>query len=316
MKNLDALLHHPASPLQLIEHEVFSRSDLRLFVKRDDLLHPLISGNKWRKLKHNLREAERLGYSKLVTFGGAFSNHIAATAAAGEAFGFSTLGVVSGEEIGAVNPTLSFARQCGMNLIFTSRANLRNYSETELLKLLEIEHSDAFILPQGGANCLALLGCREIISETVAQHGFAPDYFITACGTGATLAGIASGLTGESKALGIAVLKGGFLNNEVEKLLLECFGDKASNFANWALQNDFHFGGYAKWTPELIEFINDFKKKTGIPLDPIYNGKAFFATFQLAMQGFFPAGSTIVLVHTGGLQGIVGFNERFDNILH
>ncbi|MCF8246794.1 MAG: pyridoxal-phosphate dependent enzyme [Saprospiraceae bacterium] len=313
MKKLDVLRYHPPSPLQVVEHEAFSQRGLRLFVKRDDLLHPHVSGNKWRKLKHNLIAARRLGFSKLITFGGAFSNHIAAAAAAGMEFGYSTIGVVSGEESGVVNPTLSFAQGCGMELLFTSRANLRNKTETELLELLKIDATGAFILPQGGANCLALPGCREIVTETTAQLGRPPDFFVTACGTGATLAGIATGIAdSKCRALGISVLKGGFLQNEVENLLAKC-GEQSCN--RWEVLNDFHFGGYAKWTPELIEFINDFKLKTGIPLDPIYTGKAFFATVQLAEQGFFPAGTSIVLVHTGGLQGIAGFNERFGDLV-
>ena len=310
MKIFDALLHHPPSPLQSVEHEAFSQRGLLLLVKRDDLLHPHVSGNKWRKLKHNLLEARRLGLTRLVTFGGAYSNHLAAVAAAGMEFGFSTLGVVSGEEKIVVNPTLGFAKECGMDLRFTSRANLRNLSETELLQLLKIEPTGTFILPQGGANCLALPGCREIVAETEAQLGHPPDFFITACGTGATLAGIVSGLTGQSQALGISVLKGDFLQKEVEKLLAAC-GEKPNT--TWQILDDFHFGGYAKFTPELIDFINDFKQKTGIPLDPIYTGKAMFATCELAKQGFFPEGASLVFVHTGGIQGIAGFNQRFNN---
>ncbi len=307
---LDSLRQHPASPLQKVASKVFSERNLRLFVKRDDLLHPHVSGNKWRKLKHNLLEAQRLGYTRLVTFGGAYSNHIAAAAAAGRAFGFSTLGVISGEETGTGNPTLNYAKECGMDLIFTSRANMRNLSESGLIQLLEIDAAKAFVLPQGGANCLAFAGCREIVTETVTQLGQLPDFFITACGTGATLAGMASRMPIECEALGIAVLKGGFLAKEVENLLAACGEKPASNLK---VLDGFHHGGYAKWTPDLISFINKFKSETGIPLDPIYTGKAFFATFELARQGIFPEGANIVLVHTGGLQGIAGFNERFGN---
>ncbi len=317
MNNLDALLNHPTSPLQTVGHRAFAQRGLRLLVKRDDLLHPHVSGNKWRKLKHNLLEARRLGLTKLITFGGAYSNHLAAVAAAGLEFGFSTLGVVGGEEIGLRNPTLGFAKECGMDLFFTSRANLRNKSETELLQHLKISTAGAFVLPQGGANCLALPGCREIVEETAAQLGHLPDFFITACGTGATLAGIVSGFAGRGTAIGVSVLKGGFLQNEVEKLLTKCLFSQSEipNPKSAIVVDDFHFGGYAKWKPELIDFINDFKEKTGIPLDPIYTGKAFFAAVDLAEQGFFPEGASIVLVHTGGLQGIAGFNERFGNIV-
>ncbi len=322
---LDIFLHQPASPLQKVEHPDFVRQGLRLFVKRDDLLNPHVSGNKWRKLKHNLFEARRQGCTRLVTFGGAYSNHLAAVAAAGREFGFSTVGVVSGEESSAGNPTLGFALQCGMELRFTSRANMRNLSEAELIRFLKIDTEKTIILPQGGANCLALAGCREIVEETTAQLGHQPDFFITACGTGATLAGIATGLENSGKAIGIAVLKGGFLQKEVEKLREQCHHSFVIPEGNLHPQSTpkgtaivldaFHHGGYAKWTPELIHFINDFKEKTGIPLDPIYTGKAFYAAVKLAEQGYFPAGSSVVLVHTGGLQGIAGFNERFGNLI-
>jgi 1-aminocyclopropane-1-carboxylate deaminase/D-cysteine desulfhydrase-like pyridoxal-dependent ACC family enzyme len=307
---LGIFLNAMPSPLQKVEHETFVRHGLCLYVKRDDLLHPHVSGNKWRKLKHNLLEAQRLSCTRLVTFGGAYSNHIAAVAAAGREFGFSTLGVVSGEESSAGNPTLDFALQCGMDLRFTSRANMRNLSEKAVLQHLNIDIEKTFVLPQGGANCLALAGCREIVEETTAQIGRLPDYFITACGTGTTLAGIASGLDGKGSALGIAVLKGNFLQNEVEKRLAACGEMNASNFQ---VVEGFHFGGYAKWTQELVSFINDFKAETDIPLDPVYTGKAFFAAIELAKQGYFPEGASVVLVHTGGLQGIAGFNERFGN---
>lgn len=299
--------------MQAVAHEAFSEHGLRLWVKRDDLLHPHVSGNKWRKLKHNLLEAHRLGCTKLITFGGAFSNHLAAVAAAGLDFGFSTMGIVSGEASSVGNATLGFASECGMDLFFTSRANLRNKTENELLDELKIETDGAFVLPQGGANCLSLPGCAEIVTETIAQLTQTPDYFITACGTGTTLAGIVSGLAGEGNALGVSVLKGDFLQNEVQKLFAAC--GKSSHF-NWQMLNDFHHGGYAKWTPELIDFINDFKEKTDIPLDPIYTGKAFFAAVKLAQNGFFPEGANIVLVHTGGIQGIAGFNHRFGNLIN
>ena len=313
MKKMEVLLHHPPSPLQPVEHEVFAYRGLRLLVKRDDLLHPHVSGNKWRKLKHNLLEARRLGLTRLITFGGAYSNHLSAVAAAGAAFGFETAGVVRGEKSEQSNPTLKFAEECGMELHFTSRTDFKKKTNATLLEGLKIDPNGALILPEGGSNCLALTGCRELVAETETQLGHLPDFFITACGTGATLAGIASGLTGRATALGIAVLKGGFLQSDVEKLLTKCVPPHSAipNPKSAIVVDDFHCGGYAKYTPELIAFINDFKQRTGIPLDPIYTGKAFFATFQLAEQGFFPEGASIVLVHTGGLQGIAGFNERF-----
>lgn len=309
-KMLDLLKSYP-SPVQEIESATFASRGLRLLVKRDDLLHPCISGNKWRKLKHNLLEARRLGYQKLLTFGGAYSNHLAAVAAAGREFGFSTLGVVRGEKCEPLNATLKFAVECGMGLLFSARANFRQKNHNAILEALEFDASEYFVLPPGGSNCLALKGCREMVAEIETQLGELPGYFCTACGTGATLAGIVTGLAGRKKALGIAVLKGDFLAGDVKNLLENC-GENVPE--NWQVVADYHFGGYAKFDARLIEFINHFKRNTGIPLDPIYTGKLFFALFDLAEKGFFEAGSTILAVHTGGLQGIEGFKERFGQL--
>ncbi len=302
----------PFSPLTAIKSPQFESRQLRVYVKRDDLLHPYISGNKWRKLKHNLLEASRLGATKLVTFGGAYSNHLAAVAAAGFESGISALGVVRGERTEPLNPTLKYAEECGMELMYVSRTNFRKKSNTSILEDLKINLEGCYVLPEGGTNCLALPGCAEIVEEIETQLVSMPDYICTACGTGGTLAGIVSGLKGQSTAIGISVLKGDFLKNDVANLLASC-GEPARD--NWQILTDYHFGGYAKFKPELIDFINDFQKTHGIPLDPIYTGKLFFAAFDLAEKGFFKKNSTVVLVHTGGLQGIAGFNERFGALI-
>ncbi len=308
MEKLPELLSLLPSPLQKLPDS----QGIRLYVKRDDLLHPHISGNKWRKLKYNLMEANRRGYGKLLTFGGAYSNHLAAVAAAGQEFGFSTLGIVRGERALPLNPTLSFVEKCGMELVYMSRANFTNKSHISLLESLKIQHEDYYILPEGGSNCLALKGCAEMVDEIEGQLGNLPDCICTACGTGATLAGIVSGQKGRGAALGVSVLKGDFLKNEVSNFLQSC-GE--SPFGNWQISTDCHFGGYAKFTPGLVDFINDFKQETGIPLDPIYTGKLFYAVFDWVKKGFFEKGSTLVLVHTGGLQGVAGFNERYGELI-
>lgn len=312
MKNLELLQNTSPSALQRLEIEPFAKTGIALYVKRDDLLHPHVSGNKWRKLKYNLLEAHRQGVTRLVTFGGAFSNHLAAVAAAGETFGLETLGVVRGREGVAPNPTLRFAEACGMRLEYVSRTDFGQKTKEQLLHDLGIDLSQTMVLPEGGANCLALQGCQEIITETTAQLGKPPDYYLTACGTGATLAGMAAGLGTPSRALGVAVLRGGFLSKEVQALLNAC-GAEASQ--NWQVLDGFHFGGYAKWTMALVDFINAFMHEHGIALDPIYTGKAMFALHELARQGYFQPGATIVFVHTGGLQGIAGFNERFGDLV-
>jgi 1-aminocyclopropane-1-carboxylate deaminase/D-cysteine desulfhydrase-like pyridoxal-dependent ACC family enzyme len=308
MEILPEFFQQQPSPLQALPET----HGIRLLVKRDDLLHPHISGNKWRKLKYNLLEAKRLGRKKLLTFGGAYSNHLAAVAAAGQEFGFSTLGIVRGERALPLNPTLSFVEKCGMELVYMSRANFSNKSHISFLEHLKIKAEDYYILPEGGSNCLALQGAAELVGEIENQLSFVPNYICTACGTGATLAGIVSGLRGRGAALGISVLKGDFLKNEVSNFLQSC-GETPCG--NWQISTDYHFGGYAKFTPELVGFINDFKQETGIPLDPIYTGKLFYAVFDLMKKGFFEKGATVVLVHTGGLQGVAGFNERFGNLI-
>lgn len=296
------------SPVVAVKSDAADRQNLRLLVKRDDLLHPYISGNKWRKLKYNLLEASKLGCETLVTFGGAYSNHLAAVAAAGVEFGFSTVGVVRGEKVVPLNPTLKYVEKCGMELKYVSRTNFRKKSNTSILEDLEINLDACYVLPEGGTNYLALPGCAEIVTEIETQLGHLPDYLLTACGTGGTLAGIVSGFKGRSEAIGVSVLKGDFLKNDVASLLARC-GEPARD--NWQILTGYHFGGYAKFKPELIHFINDFQKTQGIPLDPVYTGKLFFAAFDLVEKGFFEKNTTIVLVHTGGLQGVAGFNERF-----
>jgi 1-aminocyclopropane-1-carboxylate deaminase len=300
------------SALQEIQPHIFKQQNLRLFIKRDDLLHPYISGNKWRKLKYNLLEARRLGYRRLITFGGAYSNHLAAVAAAGREFGFSTMGVVRGERVLPLNPTMKYVEECGMNLVYVSRANFKKKSNIFTSEGIKINADDHFFIPEGGSGCFALPGVAEMVAEVGEQLGDAPDYMAVACGTGGTLAGTVSGLNGLGTALGVSVLKGDFLQNDVKCLLGNC-GQPV--WHNWQVRTDYHFSGYAKFTPSLISFINQFYKDFGIRLDPVYTGKLFFAVFDLAEKNYFREGSTIVLVHSGGLQGIAGFNERFGNLI-
>ncbi len=295
------------SPLQEIP---LAGGQIRLLIKRDDLLHPFVSGNKMRKMKYNLREMRRRGQSKILTFGGAFSNHIAAVAAAGRAENFATVGIIRGERPAGLNPTLRFAEECGMQLRYISRSAYRRKEESDFLESLQKEHGDFYLLPEGGTNCFALQGCAEIIEEIKAE--IIPDYYCVCCGTGGTIAGMIQGAEGKSEILGFSALKGDFLEKEVEKLLQNC-GKKS--YTNWSINSDFHCGGYAEFTPELIDFINKFKAEYGIALDPIYTGKMFFGIFSLLEKGYFEKGSTVVAVHTGGLQGVAGFNERFGNII-
>ncbi len=288
---------------------LLSEKDVRLFVKREDQLDEVISGNKYRKLKYNIEKAASDGHQTLLTFGGAYSNHIHALAYAGNKYSFKTIGIIRGERIEPLNPTLKDAEKFGMHLDFVDRAAYRLKSEESFIDELRNKFGDFYLVPEGGSNTYAVKGCVEIVRQI--QQDF--DFICCACGTGGTLAGIICGLVGRARAIGFPVLKGGeFLLNEVEQL---AFDYSSKRYKNWQLMVDYHFGGYAKYSWDLIAFINDFKGTHGIPLDPVYTGKMMFGVFDLIKKDFFPPGSKIMAIHTGGLQGIRGFNERFGELI-
>ncbi|MEJ8758659.1 pyridoxal-phosphate dependent enzyme [Pontibacter sp. H259] len=292
------------APLQQLRHPFLKQHDLTLWVKREDLLHPHISGNKWRKLKYNLQEAKAQGKETILTFGGAYSNHIAATAAAGSEFGFKTIGVIRGEEHLPLNPTLAFATKQGMELHYVSRELYRRKSESEFLTNLTEKYNQPYIVPEGGTNQLAVKGCTEIIEDIPIDF----DVICCASGTGGTIAGLIAGLAGEKQVLGFPALKGGeFLKEEIEQLVYDYIGQ---HYSNWQLITDYHFGGYAKVKPELLQFIQAFQEQHQIPLEPVYTGKMFYGLFDLISKGYFPKSTRIIVVHTGGLQGNAGFKER------
>lgn len=270
-----------------------------LSVKREDLIHPYISGNKFRKLKYNVAKAQEEGKDTLLTFGGAFSNHIAAVAAVGSEFGFKTIGLIRGEELVDKvngNPTLKFAQSCGMQFKFVTREAFRTKISEEFIQDLEREFGNFYLIPEGGTNTLAITGCEEILTT----HDLDYDFICCSVGTGGTLSGIVNASKPHQKILGFPALKGDFLQEEISK-----FAKKS----NWQLITAYHFGGYAKINPELISFINQFKNAYNIPLDPIYTGKLMFGVMDLLKKGFFPEKSKILVIHTGGLQGISGMNE-------
>lgn len=269
-------------------------NNIQVFIKREDLLHTQISGNKFRKLKYNLMQAQKLGHTTLLTFGGAYSNHIAAVAAVGFEFGFSTIGVIRGEELADKinnNPTLSLAQKQGMQFRFISRTNYRHKTSPEFIKQLESEFGEFYLIPEGGTNHLAVQGCREILTEQDKQQF---DYICCAVGTGGTIAGIIESSSNQQKVLGFPALKGDFLQADIAQWTQK---------TNWQLMPDYHCGGYAKTTPALLQFIANFKQKTNIEIEPIYTGKMLFGIFDLIEEGFFPANSQILAIHTGGLQG-------------
>ncbi len=305
------MLNQP-SPLQLIEDELLTKRGIRLFVKRDDLIHPQVSGNKWRKLKYNLQAAQQQQQKRLLTFGGAYSNHIAATAAAGKMFGFETIGVIRGELVKPLNPTLHLAQQQGMQLVFVGRKEYRQ--EKELIATgLQDELGRCYVIPEGGSNTLAVKGCAEIVAEVREQLDGVPDYFCVSSGTGGTAAGLVVGLARMCILKVFPALKGDFIKDEINSLIWESVEKK---YENWQLVTDYHFGGYTKWNQELIDFINIFYDKFRLQLDPIYTGKLFYGIWNEIEKGNFKDGSTIVVIHTGGLQGILGFNQRFGDLLN
>ncbi|MGB5188684.1 1-aminocyclopropane-1-carboxylate deaminase/D-cysteine desulfhydrase [Robiginitalea sp.] len=285
-----------AVPVQL---PVLNEHNVTLSVKREDLVFPNLSGNKYRKLKYNLEAARASGHKTLITFGGAFSNHLHATAAAGKQYGFSTIGLVRGEELEnkPLNPTLDQACKWGMKLIFLSRKDYKLKSDPDFLNTLMAQHGPAYLLPEGGTNELAVRGCSEIL--TPADQNFT--HICCPVGTGGTLAGLARSAQPGQHILGYPALKAPDLQKE---LCAWISGD------NWEVVPDYHFGGYGKINPELITFINDFKGTTGIPLDPVYTGKMLFGILGDVRLGRLSAGSRVLAIHTGGLQGIEGMNMQ------
>jgi 1-aminocyclopropane-1-carboxylate deaminase len=272
-------------------------------IKRDDLIHPFVSGNKFRKLKYNLLQAKMAKHKTLLTFGGAFSNHIAAVAFAGKENGFKTIGIIRGEELEgkiAENPTLSFAQDCGMQLQFISRADYRFKNEDSFTKDLEQRFGVFYLIPEGGTNASAIKGCEEIITPEDAEF----DYICCSVGTGGTISGIINSVLPHQKALGFPALKGDFLKEEIRNFVQN---------KNWELITEYHFGGYGKVNAVLIDFINQFYSQNKIPLDPIYTGKMVFGVIDLIQKNYFPANSKILLIHTGGIQGIQGMNIKLRN---
>ena len=288
--------------VQTQEIEILN-STCKLFIRREDLIHPFISGNKFRKLKYNLLEAKKNNASTLLTFGGAFSNHIAATAFAGKQNGFNTIGIIRGDELKSKineNPTLKFAQECGMIFDFVSRECYRNKDSESFLNILKLKFGNFYLLPEGGTNELATKGCEEILTETDIIY----DFVCCSVGTGGTISGIINSSFSNQKILGFPSLKGNFLQKDICKF--------AKN-KNWKLISDYHFDGYGKISIELIEFMNSFFEKYKIPLDPIYTGKMVFGVIDLINNNYFPEKSKILIIHTGGIQGIDGMNIKLKN---
>lgn len=286
------MLSYTPTPIQEIHDPVFETAGVRILIKREDMNHSHVSGNKWWKLKYNLEEAKRPGKNTLLTFGGAYSNHIYATAAASQELGLKSIWIIRGEETFPLNQPLAFAKRSGMQLNYISRADYRKKHEPEFIKKLHDQFGDFYLIPEGGTNELAVKGVAEFANNL----GDDFDYLCCSVGTGGTLAGMIEGLPQSKKVIGFSSLKGGeFLGEEIRK-----YTDKKGN---WELIHDYHFGGYGKTTSALIQYIEQIEKQFDLPLDPIYTSKMMFGVLDLLKKSYFKKGSTILLVHTGGLQG-------------
>ncbi|WP_394974903.1 1-aminocyclopropane-1-carboxylate deaminase/D-cysteine desulfhydrase [uncultured Croceitalea sp.] len=283
---------------QKIDLPLLDRKEISLFIKREDTIHPIVSGNKYRKLKYNIQEARKLRFSTLLTYGGAYSNHIAATACVGQEFNFKTIGVIRGEELidkWKTNPTLASAKEHGMDFHFVSRETYRNKQKDEFSYQLKKKFGNFYAIPEGGTNNLAVKGCEEILTTKDTQF----DFICCCVGTGGTLTGLINSAMAHQIVLGFPALKGDFLKNDIRKFVQN---------EDWKLITNYHFGGYAKINANLVTFINNFKSETKIQLDPIYTGKMVYGLLDLIAKDYFQKGSKILVIHTGGLQGILGMN--------
>lgn len=286
----------------------FEIGDVHLSIKRIDLIHPEISGNKWYKLKYNLVKALESDHKTLLTFGGPWSNHIHATAAAGKIYGIKTIGIIRGEDYdkptALMTDTLRFAKECGMQLEFISRSAYAEKETEDFKGWLHDQYGIFHLVPEGGSNFLGVNGCMEILSDYDKKNF---DIICCACGTGATLAGILISMQENQRAIGFPALKGGdFLKEEVIKHIGYYFMDEAlaAEYGDrMEMESRFHFGGYGKWNDELLEFISEFEAEYQVPLDQIYTGKMMFGLLEKIRAGEFEKGTRILAIHTGGLQG-------------
>jgi 1-aminocyclopropane-1-carboxylate deaminase len=282
------------SPLQEITDPELGAGTVRLLLKRDDLISVDLPGNKWRKLKYNLAAAREREYRTLLTFGGPYSNHIRATAAAGDRFGFATVGVIRGEEHRPLNPSLQYAAGLGMELVYLDRGSYRRKTSAEITDTLRRQFGDFYLLPEGGSNALAARGCAELVPEITVPF----DVLCVPCGTGGTLAGVAAGLAAGQRAIGFSALRGGagFLPAAVRALQDEAFGGPRGA---WQIDDEFHFGGFARRTPELDAFIAGFRARHGLTLDWVYVAKMLYGLYAHAQRATFAPGATVVAVITG-----------------
>lgn len=288
-----------ATPIQELFNEVIEKAGIRVLIKREDLNHEIVSGNKWWKLKYNLEQAQIENKRTLLTFGGAFSNHIYATASAAQLNNLTSIGIIRGEETLPLNKTLSHSKNAGMVLHYITRKAYKKKNDQEFFQQLMERFGDCYVIPEGGTNSLAVKGCAELGKEILKQTDF--NYLCLPVGTGGTMAGVIAGLQGSKEIIGISVLKNGdFLKDEIGKLIHDFDGNA---YGNWSMLTSYHHGGYAKVTKELLDFVSAMKELHNLPLDHVYTGKLLWAVMEEIKKGRFKRGSTVLILHTGGLQG-------------
>ena len=289
------LIPYAPTPVIQLNSALLEAHRVRLLVKREDMNHPVISGNKWWKLKHNLAEARKRESHTLLTFGGSYSNHLLATAEAAAILGLKSIGIVRGEPHSPLNSMLAYAQSRGMKLHHLTREAYREKTQPWLIEQLREQLGDFFLIPEGGTNALAVHGTREFGEELVREVSF--DYVCLPVGTGGTMAGIVQALRKDQRAIGISVLKNGnFLREEVSRWL--------SLESNWSIETRFDFGGFAKTTPELLDFIERERREHNLPLDPVYTAKALYGVYAMIRDNEIRPSSTVLVIHTGGLWGI------------
>ncbi len=291
-------------PIEPLSCELLARRGVSVNVLRLDKCHPLLTGNKWYKLKHNLLEFQKQRDLPILSFGGAYSNHLHALAAAGKLLGMETIGIVRGEMPEPLNPVLAFAREQGMTLLPVSRDDYRRKQDLDFLQALRARFGEFHHLPEGGGSALAIEGCEEIASLLDWQNGESKRLVALCCGTGVTMAGLISGMSkqdvgGGPEVLGISVLKGdGYLEAEVASHL-KAHGCRS--LIEWRVDDSHHCGGYARESPALKAFLNQFAEWSDIPLEPVYTGKLFYALFDRIEKGEIPSGTEVLAIHSGGI---------------
>ncbi len=301
--------------LQTVHDPILEQAGVQLDVLRLDQIHPQVSGNKLFKLSKNIEAARQLGCDRLLSFGGAYSNHIHALAWTGNELGLGTIGIIRGEKPANLSPTLIDAQNWNMELCFVSRTEYRQRADKDYLDSLLKRFPNAYLIPEGGGNRLGVEGCQEIVSCLKEKTNTSYDLICCAVGTGSTLAGIASTLEQGERAMGVAVLKAGASIDQAVNSYLSVMTDHPSGGQNWSINHDYHFGGYAKFDTKLAKFIDHFIKTQAIPIEPVYTGKLFYAIYDLVRQGCYPKGSRLLAIHTGGLQGLRGTQERMERML-